>query len=66
MTTKPCVETLISIGGAAERLQVSRRTVRRYIEHGHLRGHRDPLSKRVGVELSGVERIAAQRVVITK
>jgi len=60
------METLISVTATAERLRVSRRTVFRYIEHGHLRGHRDPVSKRVGVELSGVERIAAQRVVITK
>ena len=53
---------MISIRAAAERLGVSRRTIERYVERGLLVRHRDAAGYRVGVELAGVERIAAARI----
>ena len=57
--------TLISIAAAGVRLGVSRRSIVRYLDRGLLVAHRDPLSGRVGIELPGVETLAAQRLVIS-
>ena len=56
---------LISLAGTARRLDCSLRTVYRYIDRGLLVAHRDPGSGRVGVELPGVQVLAARRLVIS-
>jgi excisionase family DNA binding protein len=61
----PPVPTLISMAAAAQRLGCSRSTITRYVRRGHLTARRDPLSHRVGIELPGVEALAAQRVRIS-
>lgn len=56
---------LISKGRAAEALDCSLRTIDRYVERGLLVAHRDPGNSRVGIELFGVQALAAQRLVIS-
>lgn len=58
--------TLISMAGAAARLDCTTRTIYRYLDRGLLVAHRDPGSGRVGIELSGVEALAARRLVIAE
>lgn len=60
--TKPCVERLISVPEAAERLGVRRQTVARWVTRGYLKGHQDPFTKRIGVEVASVEAAAQRRV----
>jgi predicted DNA-binding transcriptional regulator AlpA len=50
---------------AGERLGCSRSTIYRYLDRGLLVAHRDPVSCRVGIELPGVDALAAQRVVLS-
>jgi len=57
--------TLISMTRAAELLDCHTRTIYRYLDRGLLVAHRDPGSGRVGIELPGVEVLAAQRLVIS-
>lgn len=57
--------TLISMASAAARLDCTTRTIYRYLDRGLLVAHRDPGSGRVGIELPGVEALAAQRLVIS-
>ena len=56
---------LISKGRAAELLDCSTRTIDRYLDRGLLVAHRDPGSGRVGIELPGVQALAARRLVIS-
>ena len=53
----------ISRAAAARRLHVAERTIDRYVEAGHLVAHRDRISRRVGIEIAGIEAIEAQRVI---
>lgn len=55
---------LISRARAAELLDMSDRTVDRYLRRGLLVARKDPCSGRVGIELAGVQALAAGRVVI--
>ena len=64
-TTDGQAPALISKAGAARRLDCSLRTIDRYIERALLVAHRDPGSGRVGIELPGVEHLAAHRLVIS-
>lgn len=64
--TSPPVEAprLISIAATCARLQVSRRTLYRWVDRGILTVHRDPYSGRVGVEAATVEAAVARRVIV--
>jgi hypothetical protein len=55
---------LISRSAAARRLDVDPRSIDRYVERGLLVAHRDPVRRRTGIEVAGIERIEAQRVII--
>jgi len=53
----------ISRAATARRLGVAERTIDRYVSAGHLVAHRDRISRTVGIEIEGIERIEAQRVI---
>jgi hypothetical protein len=43
---------------------VSERTIDRYVDRGHLRAHRDRISRTVGIEVAGIEAIERERVLV--
>lgn len=60
----PPARATISRAAAARRLDVAERTIDRYVERGLLVAHRDRISRRVGIEVAGLDAIEAQRVII--
>jgi hypothetical protein len=65
MLTAARQPVLVSRARAAELLGCTDRSVDRYIRRGLLVAHRDPADNRVGIELPGVEALAARRLVIS-
>jgi hypothetical protein len=53
---------VVSIDTTAARLGVHRRTVMRWIKRDLLVIHRDPMTRRIGVEVASVDALAARRV----